>query len=212
MLLNQCVFIFCFVLRHRSVVQFFSNVYVCFVLRHVQFFVFSIFSNILQVLVMYINLWVYLIVFIFIGRVFILWYFVVQFFVFDNFSNVLQVFMTYLNLRVYLLVFFVFVVEVLLSFLYLLILVMFLGSVVKKQSQWLGSKNFSSLTVFGENLLADDMHSSVALDRHLQDRQHLFILKTYSGHLPAHLRPATIAVFSYYYHFSKYLNLFVGIM
>ena len=173
MLLNQCVFIFCFVLRHRSVVQFFSNVYVCFVLRHVQFFVFSIFSNILQVLVMYINLWVYLIVFIFIGRVFILWYFVVQFFVFDNFSNVLQVFMTYLNLRVYLLVFFVFVVEVLLSFLYLLILIMFLGSVVKKQSQWLGSKNFSSLTVFGENLLADDMHWSVALDRCFQDRQHL---------------------------------------
>ena len=173
MLLNQCVFIFCFVLCHRSVVQFFSNVHVCFVLRHVQFFVFFIFSNILQVLVMYINLWVYLIVFIFIGRVFILWYFVVQFFVFANFSNVLQVFMTYLNLRVYLFFFFVFDVEVLFSFFVFVNfsnVPWFWGK--KTVSDWV-ARNFSSLTVFGENLLADDMHSSVALDRHFQDRQHL---------------------------------------
>ena len=106
-----------FVPRHRIPVQFFvfvnfSNVYVCFLFRHVQFFAFANFSNFIQVLVMYLNLWVYLIVFVFIGCVLILWNFVLQFFVFFNFSNVLQV---YLNVRPYLFVF-VFVVEVLLIF------------------------------------------------------------------------------------------------
>ena len=74
-------------------------------------------------------------IFAFIGCVFILWYFKLQFFVFFNFSNVLSV---YLNLRVYLFIF-VFVVEVLFR-----------------------------LAVFGENLLAGDVHSSVTMDRHVQ--------------------------------------------
>ena len=100
--------------------------------------------------VMYLNLPVYLIVFIFIGCVFILWYFVLQFFVFFSFSYVLQV---YLNLRVCLFVF-VFIVEVLLSFCIC----------------WV-ERNFFSLAVFGGNLLAGHAHSSVALDRHVQARQ-----------------------------------------
>ena len=79
---------------------------------------------------MYLNLRVYLFVFVFIDCVFILWSFVVQFFVFVNFSNVLQVFIMYLNLRVYLFAF-VFDVEVLFIFLlYLLILVMFKSSLL----------------------------------------------------------------------------------
>ena len=124
MLLNQCVVVFCFVLCDRNVVQFSSNVHVSFVLCHVQFLVFFIFSNFLQVLVMYINLLVYLIVFVFIGRVFIIWYFVVHFFVFANFNNILQVFLMYFDLQVYLFVF-VFVV---------LILVMFIVSWLKLRS------------------------------------------------------------------------------
>ena len=69
--------------------------------------------------------------------------------------------------------FFVFVVEVLFSFFVFVNfsnVPWFWGK--KTVSDWV-ARNFSSLTVFGENLLADDMHSSVALDRHFQDRQHL---------------------------------------
>ena len=76
----------------------FSSVHVCFVFHHVQFFVFTNFGNVIQVLIMYLNLRVYLAVFVFICCVLILWYFVLQAFVFFNFSNVLQV---HLNLRVY---------------------------------------------------------------------------------------------------------------
>ena len=67
-------FVFC----GRISVQFFvfiifSNAHVCFVFRHAQFFVFANFvANVIQVLVMYLNLRVYLIVFVFIGRMFIL--------------------------------------------------------------------------------------------------------------------------------------------
>ena len=75
--------------------------------RYVQVFAFTSFIKAIQV---YLNLRVYLIVFVFIGCVL---YFVLQvFYVFFNFSNVLQV---HLNLGVYLFVF-VFVVEVLFSF------------------------------------------------------------------------------------------------
>ena len=41
----------------------FNNFHVCFVFRHVQFFAFANFSNAIQVLVMYLNLRVYLVVF-----------------------------------------------------------------------------------------------------------------------------------------------------
>ena len=67
-----------FVLRHRTAAHFFfvfvnfSNVHVCFVFGHVQFFVFANFGNVIQVLDMYLNLRVYLIVFVFIGFVLIL--------------------------------------------------------------------------------------------------------------------------------------------
>ena len=58
----------------------FSNVHVCFAFRHVHFFVFANFVNVIQV---YLNGKVFLFVFVFIGCVFILWYFVFQvFFVF----------------------------------------------------------------------------------------------------------------------------------
>ena len=66
-------FVFC----GRIFVQFFafvsfSNVHVCFVFRHVQFFVFANFINVIQALVMYLNLRMYLIVFVLISGVFIL--------------------------------------------------------------------------------------------------------------------------------------------
>ena len=63
--------------------------------------------------------------------------------------------------------FFAFVVEVLFSFFCIC---------------WV-ERNFFSLTVFDENLLAGDVYSSVALDRHVQDMQRL----------PTHLRP-TLAI------------------
>ena len=149
------VMFMCLVLRQRIAVQFFfvfvnfSNVHVCFVFHYVQFFVFPNLNNVHQVLVVYLNLRVYLIVFVFIGWVFILWYFELQFFVIFNFSNVLSV---YLNLRVYLFVL-VFVTEALFR-----------------------------LAVFSGNLLAGDVHSSVTMDKHAQDRQHL----------PTHLRPTLV--------------------
>ena len=59
------VMFMCFVLRHRIAVQFFfvnfSNAHVCFMFRHVQFFVFVNFSNVIQVLYMFLNLQVYLV-------------------------------------------------------------------------------------------------------------------------------------------------------
>ena len=63
----------------------FRNAHVCLVFRHVQLFVFANFINGIQVLfnfinIMYLNLRVYLIVFVFIDCVFILWYSVLQFF------------------------------------------------------------------------------------------------------------------------------------
>ena len=58
----------------------FSNVHACFMFCHDQFFVFVNFSNVIQVLVVHLNLQVYLIVFVFIGYVLVLWYFVLQFF------------------------------------------------------------------------------------------------------------------------------------
>ena len=92
----------------------FSNVQVCFVFRHVQFFVFADFINVIQVLVMYPNLRVYMIVFCLYRLCgYSLLLCTSGFSVFFNFSNVLQV---HLNLWVYLFVS-VFVVEVLLSFL-----------------------------------------------------------------------------------------------
>ena len=60
----------------------------------------------------------------------------------------------YLNLRVYLFVF-VFVEEVLFSFFCI---------------YWV-EKNFFSLTVFGGNLLAGHVHSSIAMNRHVQSWQ-----------------------------------------
>ena len=89
-LIHQSAFVF----RGRSAFQIFffffffvfvnfsdfSNVRVSFVLRHVQFFVFFNFVIVLQMLARYLNLRLYLIIFVFIGCVFILWYFVVQFF------------------------------------------------------------------------------------------------------------------------------------
>ena len=99
-----------------------------------------------------------------------------QLYVFANFSaaqfyvfvNVLQVFSMYLNLRVYLFIF-VFVVGVLLS-----IFTVFVNfsnvhsfSVKIKVSDWV-RRNFFSLAVFGGNLLAGDVHSSMALDIHVQ--------------------------------------------
>ena len=52
--------------------------------------------------------------------------------------------------------------------------------------------------VFRRNLLAGDVHSSVALDRHVNGQAaSLYSLEVYSGHLPAHLRPEAVAVFSY---------------
>ena len=171
----------------------FSNVHLCFVFHHFQFFVFFNFINVLQVLVMYLNLLMHFIAFVFIGCVFILWHFVVQFFVFFNFSNVLQVFIMYLNLWVYLFVF-ALVVEVLLSF--------FIAVINFSNVHWLSFKikvsdwvemYFFSLTVFGGNLLAGDVHSSVTMDRYVQDRQHLL----------THLRPTLgisllLEAFSYY--------------
>ena len=50
----------------------FSSVHVYFVFHHVQFFVFTNSSNVIQVLIMYLNLRVYLAVFVFIGCVLIL--------------------------------------------------------------------------------------------------------------------------------------------
>ena len=74
----------CFVLHHSTAVKVFfvfvnfSNVHVFFAFNHVQFFVSLNFINVLQVLVMYLNLQVYLFsFFIFIGCVFVLWYFAV---------------------------------------------------------------------------------------------------------------------------------------
>ena len=68
--------------------------------------------------------------------------------------------------------FFIFVVEVFFSFFCIC---------------WV-ERNFFWLAVFGENLLAGDVYSSVALDRHVQDRQHV----------PTHLRPGAVTAFSYY--------------
>ena len=144
----------------------FSNAHVCFVFRHVQFFVFANLINVIQVLLMYLNLRVYLIVFVFIGCMFVLWYFVLQvFFVFFNFSNVLQV---HLNLRLYLFVF-VFVVEVLFSFFIAIVNFrnVYWFTVIIKVSDWVERKLFS-LAVFDGNLLTGGVHSSVALDRHIQ--------------------------------------------
>ena len=47
-------------------------------LRHVQFFDFVNFGNVLEVFIMRLNLWVYLFVFAFVSCLFILWYFVVN--------------------------------------------------------------------------------------------------------------------------------------
>ena len=52
----------------------------------------------------------------------------------------------------------------------------------KKVIEWV-EKNFFSLTVFGGNLLSGDVHSSVTMDGHFLDRQHL----------PTHLR-STLAI------------------
>ena len=64
---------------------------------------------------------------------------------------------------------FVFVVDVLFS--YFIVFANFSNvhwfSVKIKVSNWV-ERNFFSLTVFGGNLLADDVHSSVAMDRHIQ--------------------------------------------
>ena len=77
-------------------------------------------------------------------------------------------YMMYLNLRVYLFVF-VFVVELLFSF--FIVFVNFSNvhwfSVKIKVSDWVG-RNLFSLAVFVGNLLAGFVHSSLALDRHVQ--------------------------------------------
>ena len=63
-----------------------------------------------------------------------------------------------------------------------------------KVSDWV-DRNFFSLTVFGGNFLAGDVHSSVTMDRHVKSP---YSLEAYSGHLLAHLRPGVILSFSYY--------------
>ena len=64
---------------------------------------------------------------------------------------------------------FVFVVEVLLSF--FIVFVKFSNvywfSIKIKVSDWV-VRTFFSLTVFGRNLLAGDVHSSVTMDRYVQ--------------------------------------------
>ena len=138
------------------------------------------------------------------------------FFVFFNFSNVLQAFIVYLNLPVYLFVF-AFAVEVLFSFCFFFIAFVNFSNVhwfsVKiKASDWV-ERNFFSLAVFGRNLLAGDVHSSMALDRHVQAWQWIgsislvpwgllwataCSLEAYSGHLSPQLRPGVVAPLSYY--------------
>ena len=156
----------------------FSIDHVFFVFGHVQFVVFANFSNAIQVLVMYLNLWVYLIVFVFIGCVLILWY--LHF-----------------------------------NFLYFLILVIFFKCILICECTCLFSircrsavqffcicwveRNFFSLTIFGGNLSAGDVHSSVTMDRMSKcdngQAASPYSLEVYSGDLPAHLRSGIVTVF-----------------
>ena len=83
-------------------------------------------------------------------------------------------------------------------------------SVKIKVSGWI-ERNFFSLAVFGGNLLADDVQSSVTMVRHVQSWQWIdsiclltwglllasvCSLEAYPGHLPAHSRHATVTALS----------------
>ena len=88
MLLNQTLVVFCFVFRSKSATQFFSYVHVCFVLRHVQFYYFSILVLLMSVLCSAIEVLFSFFVFVNFSHVdvcFVLHH--VKSFVFVNFSN-----------------------------------------------------------------------------------------------------------------------------
>ena len=96
-----------------------------------------------------------------------------SFFVSFNFSNVLQVFRMYLNLRVYLFAF-IFVIEVLFSFFFCVCVCVIVNfsdmhyfSVKIKVSDWV-ERNFFSLTIFGGNFLAWDVHLSMTISSYVQ--------------------------------------------
>ena len=109
----------------------------------------------------------YLIVFVFIGCVFILWYFVLQFCLY--FSILVMFFKCSWCVLICECTLFVLVVDVLFSF--FIVFVNFSNihwfSVKIKVSDWV-ERNFFSLIVFGGNLLVGDVHSSVTMDRHVQ--------------------------------------------
>ena len=130
------------------------------------------FFRYLSILVIFIKYSLYILIceciWLFLSSSAVCLFFDTLYFSFFVFFNFSNVFSVYLNLRVYLFVL-VFVVEVLFRFI-----------------------------VFRRNLLAGDVHSSVALDRHVNGQAaSLYSLEVYSGHLPAHLRPEAVAVFSY---------------
>ena len=130
------------------------------------------FFRYLSILVIFIKCSLYILIceciWLFLSSSAVCLFFDTLYFSFFVFFNFSNVFSVYLNLRVYLFVL-VFVVEVLFRFI-----------------------------VFRRNLLAGDVHSSVALDRHVNGQAaSLYSLEVYSGHLPAHLRPEAVAVFSY---------------
>ena len=98
----------------------------------------------------------YLLVFVFIGCVFILWYFVVQCFcILFVLSSIMLSLVTFMSV----------LCSVMFSFLYFSILVMFMS--VQFFCICCVERNFFSLAVFGGNLLGD-IHSSVAVDRHVR--------------------------------------------
>ena len=130
------------------------------------------FFRCLSILVIFIKCSLYILIceciWLFLSSSAVCLFFDTLYFSFFVFFNFSNVLSVYLNLRVYLFVL-VFVVEVLFRFI-----------------------------VFRRNLLAGDVHSSVALDRHVNGQAtSLYSLEVYSRHLPAHLRPEAVAVFSY---------------
>ena len=61
------------------------------------------------------------------------------------------------------------------------------------------------MKLFGGNLLAGDVHSSLTIDRQISISRIgciSLLIEVYSGHLPAYLRPTEVeSAFSYYHIF-----------
>ena len=177
--------------------------------------------------VLYLTIWVIFIkcilickcIFVFIGCVFILWYFVLQ--VFLCFSILVMFFKCIL------------ICECICCFCLHLLCVY---SLILCTSDFFVFFNFSNvlwgylnlwacsfvlvfveevlfrLAVFSKNLLAGDVHYRVALDRHVSGQAASpYSLEAYSGHLPAHLRPEAIAALSYYWEMTgKHLRVTIS--